>query len=374
MIYNSICVITFPRPKAGIVPLENFLGVMSHFSDQLFVITGNEGYRSCSELKDISVFSTNYNTSSFFLLNVVNYFLLQFKISCQLFKLRKKIDICLFFMGEGLLLPVCVAKILKKPVILILTSSLPKIVDSKKGNIFHKVTKYFEILNYSLSDHIVIYSKTFIKEWGLDQHSHKVSISHEHFLDFSLFNKKTDLNQRDIFVGYIGRLSEEKGIVNFVHSIPSLLKEKPNLKFLIGGTGPLDESIHNYILSNNLEHRVEFTGWIAHNELPSYLNRLKLIVIPSYTEGLPNIMLEAMACNTPVLATSVGAISDVIIDGKTGFIMDNNSSECISTNILRALEFSDLDSVVSNAKTFVEREYTYKKTIERYQQILVSCV
>ena len=103
-----------------------------------------------------------------------------------------------------------------------------------------------------------------------------------------------------------------------------------------------------------------------------YLNELKLLVLPSYTEGLPNIMLEAMACGTPVLATPVGAIPDVIKDGETGFIMENNSPERIAENVIRALNDSNLDIIVKNARELVEKDFTYEAAVERYRKILGS--
>jgi glycosyltransferase involved in cell wall biosynthesis len=115
---------------------------------------------------------------------------------------------------------------------------------------------------------------------------------------------------------------------------------------------------------------MELTGWIPHDELPDYLNELKLLILPSYTEGLPNIMLEAMACGTPVLATPVGAIPDVIKEGRTGFIMENNSPGCIAENMMRALEYPDLDRIVENARELVKKEFTYGAAVERYRKIL----
>lgn len=106
----------------------------------------------------------------------------------------------------------------------------------------------------------------------------------------------------------------------------------------------------------NLNKKVELTGWIPHDKLPDYLNMLKLVVLPSYTEGLPNIMLEAMACGTAVLATSVGGIPDVIKDGDTGFIMENNSPECVAENVIMVLNDSNLDRIVKNAKELIEKE------------------
>jgi len=94
------------------------------------------------------------------------------------------------------------------------------------------------------------------------------------------------------------------------------------------------------------------------------------LVLPSYTEGLPNIMLEAMACGTPVLATPVGAIPDVIRDGKTGFIMEDNSPKCIAENVVRALEHPDLEEIAEAGRRFVEEEFTFERAVEKWRGIL----
>ena len=130
------------------------------------------------------------------------------------------------------------------------------------------------------------------------------------------------------------------------------------------------DKIEKYLDENNLNDKVKLVGWIPHDELPDYLNGLELVVLPSYTEGLPNLMLEAMACGTPVLATPVGAIPDVIKDKKTGFIIDNNSPECIAKNVERALNHTSLDEIVKNARKLVEKEFTCEATVERYKKAL----
>lgn len=71
-----------------------------------------------------------------------------------------------------------------------------------------------------------------------------------------------------------------------------------------------------------------------------------------------------------VLATPVGAIPDVIIDGKTGFIMENNSPECIAENVIRALNSPALDKIAEEGRRFVEENFTFEQVIERWKEVL----
>jgi glycosyltransferase involved in cell wall biosynthesis len=365
---KRICIVTYPRPLASVTPLSNLVGIFSKLSPFVYIITGNEGEQILKIHSTIHGCSLKYKSGKSFLTRILGHIVLQFRVCREIMRVNKKVDIYLFFMGEGLSLPVLLCKITRKPVILILAGSLSKILERDKS-IFSRLFVFLEGVNYRLADNLVIYSKKLIREWNLQKYQQKLLIAHEHFMDFEKFKVLTQFNNRNYTIGYIGRLSEEKGI-DFIEAIPGLVQQNNNLKFLIGGDGPLKTRIEKYLTEKNLCSKVELAGWIPYDNLPQTLNKLRLILLPSLTEGLPNIMLEAMACGTPVLATSVGAIPDLIIDGETGFIMESNSPECVADNILRTINYSDLEAVAMRGRKLVEKEFTRENAIAQYDNIL----
>jgi len=230
-------------------------------------------------------------------------------------------------------------------------------------------------INYALASRIILYSDNLIEDWHLGKYRDKVSIAHEHIVDFDNFNVQRPLKDRDNLVGYIGRLSAEKGILNFIEAMPLILHDKPETQILIGGDGKLKgvvEVIFATMPSLALNKDTNYIGWIPRDQLPTYLNELKLLIIPSHTEGLPNIMLEAMACGIPILATVVGTIPEIIKDGETGFILKDTSPEAIAEDIKRALGNPNLDKIARNAWELVRKEYTWKAAIESYQNIFTN--
>jgi glycosyltransferase involved in cell wall biosynthesis len=366
----NIGLVTWPILTAGVVPLQRLIHVLHPLSNELHVITGGAacdifiaaGHRVYPYLID------QESTANTFL-RVMGNISTQLKISWRLCKIARHVDFWIFFFGGPvLLLPMLTAKLLLKDVVLAFTGSAPEDMRAQVGSFISKIVGFLTEINCTLSSRIVIYSESLIKTWGLERYEHKISIAHEHFLDFDKFKVQRPLNKRDNLIGYIGRLSEEKGILNFVEAIPRVLETRDDAAFLIGGDGQLRSKVEEN--ADKLSNNVKYAGWILHNELPHYLNELKLLVLPSYTEGLPNIMLEAMACGTPVLATPVGSIPDVVKDGETGFIMKDNSPEGIARNVIRALTHSNLETIVTNAHTLVEKEFTYEKAVERYRDIL----
>lgn len=367
----DFCIVTSPRPKASITPLSNIVSIFEQLSNQVYLVTGNEGEKVLATNKRVQGVSINYIPKNHTLLKIISYIKLQLRISYEILKISRKVNTFIFFMGEGLFLPVFMLKLFNKNVILNLAASAPQMIDSNQNTLFVlKIPKYLERFNYLICNQIIIYSPLLITKWELEKYREKISIANEHYLDFNKFKLQTIISQRENLIGYIGRFSDEKGTMNFVQSIPMILVQNPNINFLLAGSGPLEKDVLSYLQSNNLLSKTEFAGWISHDELPNYLNRLKLLVIPSYTEGLPNIMLEAMACGTPVLTTPVGIIEDYIVHEETGFILENNSPECISSRIINLLDYPDLVRISENSKTLVEERFVYSKAVEKYESVL----
>ena len=365
----SIGIITSPLSEASKTPVSNLVSILLPITNNIYFITGNSGSYLFKDSNKIQTYRIKYKLGTNAFAKILKHLYMQYLITRRLIKKRASVDIWFFFIGANtLLLPILVAKILRKQIVLVLPSSsqMLKFANDK----FYGPVRILEILNINLADKIILYSPTLVKEYNLEKYRHKMLISHEHFLDFEKFKINKHFNERDNLVGYIGRLSGEKGIMNFVEAIPKILRKRSDIKFLIGGDGELRDQIVAYLKHENLDTEVTMTGWISHEKLPDYLNELKLIVLPSYTEGLPNIMLEAMACGTPVLATPVGAIPDIIKDCNTGFILENNTPECIANNIIRALEYPNLENIEHNGRKLVKEEFKYEVVVEKFRHII----
>jgi glycosyltransferase involved in cell wall biosynthesis len=338
-------------------------------SGHIYLITGNAGYAFFKESNQIYTYGIKHKGGTNALSRVIKYIWTQLQFFPILIKITRDVDFFIFFFGDDLLIPMLTAKLLGKNVVLMLTGSPVESSRARKDNLW----KPFDFLvktNYILSDRIIIQSEKQIGEQGLEKHKNKILVAPEHFLDFNKFRVEKRLSERDDLVGYIGRLTEEKGILNFVRAIPKVLEMREDVRFLIGGDGYLRGKIEEYLKKRNLNDKVKVVGWIPHEELSKHLNELKLLVLPSYTEGLPNIMLEAMACGTPVLATAVGSIPDMVRSKDTGFLMKRNSPQCIAENVIRALDHPDLECIAKNARTLVEREFIYEAAVERYRKIV----
>lgn len=118
----------------------------------------------------------------------------------------------------------------------------------------------------------------------------------------------------------VGRLSPEKGQVMLLHAIATLLPRWPGLRLVFAGTGPLEQELRRVIHETGLGDRVEFRGYVQ--DMPSLYAGCDLLVQSSFTEGLPNVILEAAYLRIPIVATDVGGTAEVVQHGRSAWLTE----------------------------------------------------
>lgn len=167
----------------------------------------------------------------------------------------------------------------------------------------------------------------------------------------------------------VGRLVEKKGIQVLVDAVASLATP---FRLRIVGEGPARGRIERAVADAGLRDRVELVGATTHAELPDEIASADVVVVPSVTDaggdrdGLPNVVLEAMACGRPVVASDVGAISAAIRDGETGLLVPPGDARALARALERLWAHPGLRARLGEAaRAGVEREYDLHRCTER---------
>ena len=186
---------------------------------------------------------------------------------------------------------------------------------------------------------------------------------------------KHSLGLQDDYVclGIVARLSKPKDHAILVKSIKALSRNYPNIHLLIIGDGPLKGDIEALI--ENLDASAQITLLGERQDIPDILNILDIFVLTSSSEGIPMTILEAMAAKLPVVATNVGGIPQIVIDGKTGFLVTNKQQKELSDALERLIVDPNLRAKFGrNGRTLLEKNYSIKQTMEKYEVIYTHLI
>ncbi|MCK5534719.1 glycosyltransferase [bacterium] len=151
----------------------------------------------------------------------------------------------------------------------------------------------------------------------------------------NLIREKWGLGSKDFVVGSILRLHQEKG-ADYIPEIVLKVREKiPEIKFLVVGDGPLKKRLEEKIKKLSLDKNFFLTGCrVPEDILPAVLSSFDLFFLPSKEESLPQAILEAMAMEKPVVATEVGGVAEVVLDGTTGKLVPSGDWLAFAENIV----------------------------------------
>lgn len=295
----------------------------------------------------------------------------QVLMAIEVLRLRHECDFVVCTLGSYYQLPILVSRLLGKGVLTFAAGVDVINARLNYGKILSGIISFLSRFNFSHSRLVLVESPRLSSNEDLSPFKSRMENGALFLANSDLFRVYLPLASRPKQIGFVGRLTTEKGVLEFVKAIPIAIDLQPDLSFMIVGTGMLDSDIEDILLDQPWASKVTWIKWVDHEKIPHLLNQLKLVVVPSYTEGLPNVILEAMACGTPVLATPVGGIPDLVIDGVTGFLLKDNRPVSIANALCHAMEAEkQLEGIAKNAAALIERDYNLDAAVGRYESIM----
>lgn len=166
-------------------------------------------------------------------------------------------------------------------------------------------------------------------------------------------------------VGAAGRLSPDKGFAVFVEAAARVYRRDPSVGFILFGDGPLRKRLERQAAAAGLGGRFVLAGF--RTDLDRFMPFLDLLVLPSYNEGLPNVVLEAFAAGVPVVATAVGGTPEVVEHGRSGFLVQPGDVGTLTRRIRDALSLEEVRRDFGRrGRERVLRDYTFAAQAREY--------
>jgi glycosyltransferase involved in cell wall biosynthesis len=146
----------------------------------------------------------------------------------------------------------------------------------------------------------------------------------------------------DIDLLFVGGLLPVKGLDLLLDAFEKVLKQRPYARLCLVGAGSMERELTERIQSQHWEENVRLLGLLPHLRLVERYNRTKVVVMPSRSEGLPLVAMEAALVGKPVVAFGVGGISEIVVDGKTGIVVAPHDVSELADAMIKLLEQPNL--------------------------------
>lgn len=195
----------------------------------------------------------------------------------------------------------------------------------------------------------------------------KIKVIHNG-IDLKVFKNQEHKSLKDeLTIGFVGHLTKQKGVKYLLRAIKDLKEKRDDFVLKIIGNGPERINLEKLTKELGLVDKVKFLG---HKENAwKYMSGFDLLVLPSLWEGLPNVIMEVIACRVPVVATNIGGVPEIIKDGETGFLVEPKNSEALAEKIEYVLNLSEeeREKIGESARRTVKEKFSIEKMVREYE-------
>jgi glycosyltransferase involved in cell wall biosynthesis len=166
---------------------------------------------------------------------------------------------------------------------------------------------------------------------------------------------------------FVGRLVPQKGVR---YLLAALAQTRSPAIARIAGDGPERAELEGLVLQLNLNQRVEFVGWVTRPDLPGHYQWADVLVLPSFEEGMANVVLEGLAAGLPVITTDIYANRGLVDTGRTGFLVPPADPAAVAARIDLLADDPDLVRTLATAARDAALEWSWEQVADRYLQAM----
>jgi glycosyltransferase involved in cell wall biosynthesis len=192
------------------------------------------------------------------------------------------------------------------------------------------------------------------------------------------FKEKIGIPGGALVIGYVGRIERTKNVLLLIKSFCKIAIENKNIYLLLAGSANVHmEELQSYCSSfpGNIVSRIKWCNNFSLEEKPLIFNAIDILVLPSHNESFGIVFLEAWSCKKPVIGTSIGAVSNVISNGKDGLLMNVNDEESLADQLLKLINDKALrDTMGENGYQKVKENYTWDVIVSKLRQCYLNAL
>jgi glycosyltransferase involved in cell wall biosynthesis len=212
-----------------------------------------------------------------------------------------------------------------------------------------------------------------LMRWAAPEDWHKISVVHM-ALQPSYFNaaRPVDPTSRNLVV--VGRLSAQKGHIVILEAFARVLSQYLNATLTLVGDGEYRSLVEERIAALGIGHRVTITGWADEQGVKQHITNARALVLGSFAEGLPVVLMEALALGRPVVTTSIAGIPELVSEGVGGYIVPSGSVEHLAEGMRRALAapVEELEALAAAGRERVMRDHNLETEVAKLEALFLK--
>jgi N-acetyl-alpha-D-glucosaminyl L-malate synthase BshA len=189
------------------------------------------------------------------------------------------------------------------------------------------------------------------------------NVQREHVRD------KLGIQEKEKIIIFVGSLYPIKGIKYLIQAIHIVKEKEENARLIIVGDGHDKAELENIVQELKLKPYVTFVGRVPNDKVPEYLAVSDIFVLPSLSEGFPIVNIEAMASGLPIIATNVGGIQEIVINGENGFLVESKNSDQIAQRIMLLLSDDKMRQWISRNNKNKATSYSWDIIVGKLEQL-----